>query len=338
VGSFISKTEIERSLEVSMFSRMFSIALLCSGFALGHSALAQDAAAAPQDVVSSGSNGSEYMYQSGAGQFNVTPAVLFNAVAVKYNENNTGIKDFTGKLTSIPVSVGGEYGISQMLAIGLNLSYYSSNSSFSCDSSVTNCPSSTHSRGLQDPSIDLKLRNSVGVGTLRYGVDFGFSLEKAKSDKDGNSNAASGGMTYSPFVGYELPLGPGFLGARATYSIFGDRKLKDDNNTDDTTVTGGNSLDVTAFYEANVGKITYGGALSYFSSGSSDSKIGSASSVDQKNAVSGFRGHFYMPVHFTPTITLLPVAGLMVANYTSSGATADAAASVYLGVGGRFTF
>lgn len=290
------------------------------------------------DADSSGSNGTEYMYQTPGDTFMVQPQIGLGGIAVKYNDTNTGYKNLKATSAALPVGVAGEYGINQMLAIGLELIYSSNKTTFDCDSPLP-CPKDKKASGLHDPAINIKLRNQIGAGTLRYGLRAAIALEKSKIDSDGNSNAASGGSSVTPFVGYELPLGPGFIGAQASYDLYkGDRKTKTDGVTNETKTTGGETLEVSAFYEANVGIMTYGGALVFDSRAESKDAVGSAAPKGNKNAYTAYTLHFYTPAHLTPTITILPTVDLGGISYTSSGSSADSAGAFLISVAGRFTF
>lgn len=290
------------------------------------------------DAEGSGSNGTEYMYQTPGDTFMVQPQIGMGALVTKFNDTNSGYKNLKSTTASFPVGVSGEYGINQMLAIGLDLIYSSAKRTYDCDSPLP-CPKDKKISGLEDPAINIKLRNQIGAGTLRYGLQANIGIEKSKVDKDGNTNAASGGSSVTPFVGYELPLGPGFIGARASYELYkGDRKTKFDGESDETKTTGGQLVEVSAFYEANVGIMTYGGALVFDSKAESKSADGSEAATGNKDAYTQYTVHFYTPAHLTPTITILPTLDLGGISYTSSDSVADSAGLVLISVAGRFTF
>jgi hypothetical protein len=144
----------------------------------------------------------------------------------------------------------------------------------------------------------------------------------------------------TPFVAYEMPLGPGIIGARAEYEFwFTNRKQVNSISTPtDSTETGGQTFSLTAFYEANIGKFTYGGAVTYTSAAESKSTPSGGIATGNKDSTTGTGVQFYIPIHFTPTLTLLPVVGLSGNTYTASGAALDSSALLYIGTGARFIF
>ena len=116
-----------------------------------------------------------------------------------------------------------------------------------------------------------------------------------------------------------------------------DRKQTNDQLGADQTVSGGQAVEVAAFYEANVNKLTFGGALSYTARAASKTAIADAAATSDGNNTTGFAFTYYMPVHFTPTITLLPVVSVGSTHYpTASGI--DSQTALAIGCAGRFAF
>lgn len=279
-----------------------------------------------------GMTNSEFLHQPEAQELEVIPGVKLNVTAFSLRNTDT-------KVTGVgsPLTVDLDYGFSSMFSAGLVLGYGSTAYVRTCTFPKT-CNDTT-SKGLLDPKLNFKLRFPVGPGTLRVGADVGVAVEHSKIKSSGDSNQASGGTTVTPFVAYELPLSVGLLGLAMQYDVYkSDQKTDDDSFAPGTTysVTGGQSFGTSAYYEANFRKLTFGGALNYANAGISKASV-NGKNLDVDSVINAFGVSFYLPVHFTPTIALLPIASYSVLNYSSMSSVSSAGV-FNVGVAGRFSF
>jgi hypothetical protein len=290
------------------------------------------------------SNGSQFLYQTEAHKYNVSPRIGIDSSATEYSQNN--LKRYE---VGFPVGVEGEWGINQMFSLGLDLTYSASARTYKCD---TNCPENTHSSGLMDPTLKFKGRNAIAGGTIRYGADLSLSLEKSKISSSGNSNAASGGTTLAPWIGYEHELGPGFIGGKIQYDLYkGDRKVQNDTVAGATTVdpandaanatstdSNGQNVALNVFYEMKFKtKYTAGANVNYVYHAETRTSVNGASSRGTRDQGSATGLKLYGTIQFTERIALLPAIGFEAVRYSNSNVV-DGAAIFGAGAAGRFTF
>jgi len=302
--------------------------VLCGSAAFADGEGAKEAAAASEGRVS------EYFYQAEGGHFEITPAVTTTLDAIKYNDTVSGHKNLTAGVATTPIGAEFEYGITNGLAVGINLNYQDSHIGYKCDD--TTCPDNTSANGLMDPELYLKGTSAIGGGALHYGGALEVAVEKLKIKSSGSTNAATGGIALTPYVGYDRPLWKGYIGGKVSYQTWlSQRQGTDDTAVFDNTVkiNGGDVMRASAFYEVNFNIMTYGVSLNYARTQESH-----VNGDQQKDAVNESTAEFYFPAHFTPKLTLLPVIGFGGGNFTSSGASKDAEAIFKMGVGCRFIF
>ncbi|RYZ64902.1 MAG: hypothetical protein EOP05_21355 [Proteobacteria bacterium] len=127
-------------------------------------------------------------------------------------------------------------------------------------------------------------RRQLGSGTIFYGLRAQFAVANAKLDVNGASsesnrtygdilsNIGEGGFELAPWIGWQMPAGPGVFGARVSYEVVNtdtDVKLRGVvggvNSTVDVTgsIKGGSEGQAAVFYEFNVGDMPLGAALTY---------------------------------------------------------------------------
>jgi hypothetical protein len=300
--------------------------------------------AVPAESTPDLSNGSEFLYQTEAHKFDVTPQIGIGSSVTRYSQNN--LKRYE---LSFPFGVQGEWGINQMFSIGLDLNYWAAGRTYKCDN---NCPDNTHSGGLMDPTLQFKGRNGIGSGTIRYGADLSVALEKSKIDSSGDSNAASGGTTLAPWIAYEHLLGRGFIGGKIQYDLYkGDRKVQNDTVAGSakidpandapsaaSTDSNGQNLALNVFYEMKFKtKYTAGVNVNYLYHSETRSSVNGASSVPLRDQASSTGLKLYGTVQFTERIALLPAIMAEAVRYSNSNVV-DGAVMIGAGAAGRFTF
>lgn len=288
---------------------------------------------------------SEYFHQAEAGVFEITPGIgqapgkaSVNELPMGYRFVQTTYKNTSAKsnVTFLPIVADLEYGLTPDFAVGGELSYVTGHTSIDNCPSGSTCPSGDIS-GLADPQVFFKGRYGTGAGQLSYGISINVSLMKSWSDNQ-KSNVASGGFSYTPFVGFETQAGYGVWGARVAYSIAGERKTEDRAANTDDYVKGGNRTLLETFYEFPIsGETTVGFALQYAIHATTESKSGSGTYSDDKSAGKEIALKAYTPMPMG-TFTLLPSLKYSSYSLDDSNSGTDKMTGFEIGVAGRMTF
>lgn len=273
-------------------------------------------------------NGSEYMWQTPADKWEVTPSLSMMKTTTK--PKAAGAQDI--EMSATTISVKGEYGISEQFSAGLLLA----NVSGKAEQGAT----SIDVKGMADIIAFFHGRNAMGTGSLRYGVDVGLGLSKREIESTGDTNVSSGGISLTPFVGYEIAAAPCTYGARLAYKMYaGERKQTDNTSTpaDDDKITGPTTTSLAFFYEHDMAPVRLGAALEIASNTESEIKTNGGAGVKQGDGETTMGIKLYVPYTVNEMITILP-------EFTYAQATAkenntiDSKSGWNLGVGGRFTF
>lgn len=255
----------------------------------------------------------EFFFQSKGGQSDMTLRLGLLSSAVKPKGGTTEFK-YSGIINT---GVAYEYGFNEQFSLEGVLAY----TSIESDSSPKNKTS-----GLQDPTVTLKGRSDMGASTLRYGLGVGLALQKAEQDGT-DSSAASGGFSFSPYVGMDTEAGGGVLGGRLTYTINGERTT-DVTGVGDVKTKGGNALGLSAFYETKVTDITFGGSLNYQNIAETENENGTTS-MEAYNTL-GISAYSVMPMG---TFALIPRL-----DYDFSHSEMDTFNVIQISLAGRFNF
>jgi hypothetical protein len=304
---------------------------------------------------------SEFQHQTDAGKWEVTPGLSWEELYVSDNPANAAAPFNTNPSTStdttaIFANVKGEYGIMPMLSVGVKLNYEMDSISISpSNGNDPNGGTSMKASGLADPSIFVNGKNSLGSGSLRWGTNFSFSLAKHTINSSGTSeDENSGGMTLTPFVGYEMPLGNGVFGVRLKYDLLQTDRKVTNNSTAFAAVPGltsysiknGNNLVFYVFYEANLEPVILGmdaGIAQHASSKIVFSQpVFGTSDVDAHDSMVLPLMDLYANWRLTPSIELLPKIGANVLNinepYLPGTVAQSKIMAVYANVAARFVF
>ncbi|MEK2645391.1 outer membrane beta-barrel protein [Bdellovibrio sp. BCCA] len=194
---------------------------------------------------------SEFFFQSKAGQSDLTPRIGYVSTKTKPKGGTTETK-YSGLYKS---GVSYEYGINEMFSIEGSLLF----SSYEND----NTPK-TKVSGLEDPHVVLKGTSNMGSSNLRYGLDLGLSLQKAKIETNGDMSAATGGFSFTPYVGMDTEAAGGTIGGRLNYAVLLERTTEVEALNMDVKTKDGNTLGLSAFYETTVTDVLFGGSLNYY--------------------------------------------------------------------------
>lgn len=277
-----------------------------------------------------GGNGSNYLWQAPEGKFEVTPAL--GIAKGTYSQRAT---TYNNEQSKMPITVSGEYGICPTMAAGLTLGTDSQKVHDTTPASVD-----TKQTGMLDPVLFFKGRYDLGAGWLRYGANLVLGFQKHVNKSNGDSNLASGGMTLTPWAGWEMAAGPGTFGARLMFDLYkGEASGSDESTTPatDYKTTGGGAFGLTAFYEMPMGMWDIGGALTYKSMATTKNKVAGVSTSSDDGATN-IMLEVYAPVHVNDMITVLPTLHYTTVNFTSSSYGIKSGSEMGLDVGARFTF
>jgi hypothetical protein len=242
------------------------------------------------------STNSSFMWQNTAQQGSVQLGIGNYTLAQKLDTStNLGTKlNMSGNFEYLT----GEYGINDMISVGLSLGAAQMKDSFTGNVFL---PASQGFSGFADAVLFEKTKMELGSGTLKYGAQLGIPTSKHTYDMSYNQNFTSGGMWLQPFVGFEKTVGPGTAGTRLTYSLMVTKQdvhhEKDVFGTPefDEKRSGGAATQVDAFYEwAFTPSLQLAGDLYYNSTATTKrSNNVSGKETDDTNGTSGFGANIY---------------------------------------------
>jgi hypothetical protein len=203
-------------------------------------------------------SGSEFFYQPAKEAQSTTLTGAYEYDSFTENGNS-----YSQTLTGLsPIGVLYEHALGTLYSAGVGIGYYSE--------TETQGPGQSGATisGLGDLDLYLKGRYDLGTIVLHYGAKIVIPNGNATSDNSGNENAASGGLAFDPYFGFDAAKGAsGMTGARFTYDYQGNRTLTTAGQSD-TTETGGSAWDVAVFYEYRIHSSLVGASLDYYSIGS----------------------------------------------------------------------
>ena len=283
-------------------------------------------------VYAAESNGSEYLWQTQSGKFEVTPTLgLYEKMDI--TARTAGASG--SERTSMPITVKGEYGINEMFSAGILLGTDSISTKSKAAGAVAQ-----KSTGMFDPVLFFHGRYNLGMGWLKYGADLSVGFQKGETKANGDTNNATGGNTLTPFAGWEMAAGPGTFGAKLMFDLYKGEGSNEDKSTTPSTTTktsGGNRFGLAAFYEMGMGMWDLGGALSYHTAASTKSKVASVETTNDDD-MSEILLQVYAPVHINEMITILPELHYGMVTWSKATYGAKSASDTGLQVGARFAF
>lgn len=278
--------------------------------------------------------GSQYQHQAENKVFELTPAITYGSIKYMYSSTSyTSTSD-----TVMNIALTGEYGFSRILSGGVKLAY--AMDSFAASSSSAKLKAS----GLADPGLFINGRALIGPGLIRYGALLSISPDYrliSSSAAGSSSNEYSGGVTLNHFVGYEIQVGRGIVGARLSSDLIQTgRKFTVSNNGTDTgvTVNGGQSIAGVGFTEWPVSDWLFGGDIGMITY----SSLTEASSNSTPYAADGSQSHFkidgYVTYHFSDHITALGDVGYGPGDAFTPNFQASGGDGIFMTLATRFGF
>jgi hypothetical protein len=282
-----------------------------SVYALAAILLAANVAAAAD------SNGiSEFHQHAMGGQREFTPEVMYNTTNLKLTPAAGGT---TTKGSGFGLGVEGEWGVAERMSVGAFLGYTMAE--------VDAAGTKSDVAGLNDIGLFARGSNVMGSGTLAYGVNGSFSIGNSETEANGDTNAQTGGMGLTPYVGYEMAAGPGVWGAQANYNWLGERT--DESGGVKTKTEEGNTLGLATFYEYAMGNdMSIGAALRYGMTG--ETKV---ANVAQGDKYTSMGLEVYAPMKGGDNLTLIPRLEWNSRDYDA--AAVDSYTDLTLGVAAR---
>jgi len=259
-------------------------------------------------------SGSEYLHQTAAGKWEVTPMLTYQDMTLKYTNNN-GTNFDKSETTGVIYGVKGEYGIDDMFSVGINIAAENDSIKSTSTSGVSNTGTAS---GLNNIDLYGNGKYDLGGSMLRYGLDFSIAMGKTKQDissgaGQGSFGTSDGGLNATPFVGWEMAMGPGIFGLKFSYTFqLADRKY---NSTPAGTGAladsekGDSAESLTAFYEWMNNNWSLGVALSYNGTNGSKLTFGDGTTGTVDNGHAGIFIDIYAPITVADNITLIPSFG-----------------------------
>jgi len=209
------------------------------------------------DIHEANAGGTQFFYQTAPDNRAITPGASY--LEQKINSTN-GYQTVSALLIAIIY----EHGFTPMFSLGGVLAYESG--------SITQT-------GVNDETIS-GLANIIlygrgtlpmGTGAFKFGADLSVSPGNQTVSYNGNVNAFTGGQQIIPYVGYQHPMGPGFIGAKLLTQIDLGNRSQTNSQTNTTNKTSGmDTTEFDVFYELMCSLGHIGGALEYQSISSTD--------------------------------------------------------------------
>ncbi len=308
---------------------MFRLLLIASLFSL--SARAEDPGSQNTHAGPSQSVGSEYLHQTTGGHFELTPALGIYASTIRYKNSSDKTQQ-----SFLPITVKGEYGFSDLFSLSAKLGVGLGVVNNTCPNSTCD---DTVLRGAMDPVLSANFRIPTGIMALRFGADLSTSLGNHKIESNGDTNVASGGTSLTPNFGMDFSLPNMVMGFQLKYDLYrGDRTNERPGRTpSETKDKKANRLGLAAFYEYNFPRIvSIGSALEYLNQAASETES-TGVTTKNKDALDHFNLNVYVPLRFTPRVTLVPAVWLGATQRDSSSTVKDQT-DFSMNVLARFTF
>lgn len=305
-----------------------------------------------------GNTGSQFYHQADDGQWELTPDLAMGGISMKNDTSKASFPFNTGAVTGssdnfFMFNVKGEYGINHMMSVGVKLGFETDSWTINPTSLLDpNHGTSLKASGMTDPEIYLSARSDMGSGSLRYGANLRVSPGNQKIDSSGTSETEySGGTTFTPYIGYEMPVSSGICGVKLKYDLIQTARKFTNNSTTTAglqsfTITEGNNAALYAFHEMNFEQWIWGIDLGVALH--SNSKINFSQPIFGTNDVD-VHDNLFLPVFDTyatyklsSNLELLPKAGMNVLNpnqpYLPVTVAVNKIMPWYVDVGLRYTF
>jgi hypothetical protein len=210
---------------------------------------------------------SEFFYQTPAGQSAGTIQAGYLDREYKVTNNGASVGTAADKGLS-QAGVRYEVGLTDMWSLEGALTY-----SLIKRDPASSTADSADANGLDDFQLNLKGTSHMTGFRLRYGLSNRIGLFAASYSTTGGGanefNNSSGRFTFTPYLGADISVGPGLLGAKVSYDLIKqDVALHGPNGINDV-YSGGQDFIVSVFYEWSIEPTLLGVALSYLNEGNS---------------------------------------------------------------------
>lgn len=279
----------------------------------------------------SASNSSQFQHQTAAGIFEITPELVYLSANIKSDSVKKAESDIAEGLVA-------EYGLSPMLSLGLAATL--ADDKLHSDNGAKDVKSS----GLGDLDLFLNGRAPTASGSFRFGAHVFISPDSQKKvDTAGDLNAASGGETLTPFVGYEFTSDRMTYGARVKYDVYKTKaKFREEDTSPIATgkMKDGNELKTSVFAEADLNPVTLGASFSVVNEKKAvlelDPNPSFSSTAEYSPATSRWELNLYAAYTPETWVTILPTIGY--ADWTAVPKDIGSQNAYFVSVAARFAF
>jgi hypothetical protein len=166
----------------------------------------------------------------------------------------TGLKATSENFNGYALQGDIEYGLNKTIALGISTGFADIRDQ---TTPIAFQQYDTHISGMSDIYLLAKGTSPIFGALLQYGANLGISPGKhilysnAYGSNSFSQNNYSGGISFDPYLGASLPVGPGYLGVKIDYKYLADQSYENQNYAFpiDYTVSGGSILTALGFYE-----------------------------------------------------------------------------------------
>lgn len=181
-------------------------------------------------------SGSEQFYQIGAGKSALTPNLTYHSSRIKTDFGNT-------KMNGPLLGAEYEYGLNDIFSVGGGLQYSNIKAEYGGGDK-------NDSTGFEDWNLFVKGTHAAGAGLFRYRLNLEISPEDSEIKSNGDTNNYTGGNTFTPILGYEMPMGTGIGGFIFSTEIgLGKATTNDKGSGTKSKSEGGEITALGFFYE-----------------------------------------------------------------------------------------
>jgi hypothetical protein len=238
---------------------------------------------------------SEFLHQAARHVFEATPSLGYVSASATYQDANIDSSKATGLVAGTVL----EYGVTKNISVGSILTYDSLSRSTAPDTSKTSA------KGLEDPKFFANGKLEFGHSAVRLNLLLDTAFSHHVTQSNGDENLASGGLVFTPALGYELYLGHNIVGAQVAYDVVKSEAKKDTLDSagalTTVTATGGKALTGALFFEHRFRKGEYGISLQYIKANHT-----TEDGVDKNNGGAMWIGTLYGEIELSEKVSLLP--------------------------------
>lgn len=255
---------------------------------------------------------SEWEHQGPVDAIEITP--IYTSESDKSTPQSNSSVLSAGKKSGSQYGLRAEYGWMQALTLGVQGNYASDGVALTPASS--SATTTVQTNGIVGFSAFIKGNVDFTSNTFAYGLEYK-SLNAYELITANGVDAAQTGYQIIPYLGLEFKLNGAVTGVQVKYLVMGNQSLKNEvaNPTTTQTVSGGNAVKGTLFYEENFSFFKLGAAFIYTSASATQD---TTTSLTNNDASTSMAGSVYLPIYFSTNWVLLPSALYTAQSFSSS--------------------